>query len=59
MTDTATTPDWYQSKVTTVDPDARSLLEEYSGLQPDEVLSHVLALVSSPPAGVKEPIILQ
>lgn len=59
MTDTATTPGWYQSNVTTIEPDARSLLEEYSGLQSDEVLSHVLALVSSPPAGVEEPGILQ
>ncbi|KAJ5957433.1 hypothetical protein N7501_011712 [Penicillium viridicatum] len=44
MTDTATTPGWYQSNVTTIDPDARSLLEKYSGLQSDEVLSHVLTL---------------
>ncbi|CAI7574484.1 unnamed protein product [Penicillium palitans] len=44
MTDTATRPGWYQSNVTTIDPEARSLLEEYSGLQHDEVLSHVLAL---------------
>lgn len=44
MTDNATTPGWYQSNVTTIDPEARSLLEEYSGIQPDEVLSHVLAL---------------
>ncbi|RAH87432.1 hypothetical protein BO86DRAFT_405463 [Aspergillus japonicus CBS 114.51] len=47
-TDTATTtttrPGWYQTSVTAIDPAAQSLLEEYSGLQPDEVLPHVLAL---------------
>lgn len=40
------TPGWYQTDVKSIDPEAQSLLEEYSGLQPDEVLPHVLALVS-------------
>jgi hypothetical protein len=31
--------------VSSIDPAARSLLEEYSGLSPDEVLPHVVALV--------------
>ncbi|RAL13191.1 class I SAM-dependent methyltransferase [Aspergillus homomorphus CBS 101889] len=46
-TDTATTttkPAWYQTSVTAIDPVAQSLLEDYSGLAPEEVLPHVLAL---------------
>lgn len=50
-TDTTTTtkPAWYQTSVTAIDPAAQSMLESYSGLAPEEVISHVLALVSSPP----------
>lgn len=49
------TSGWYQSSVTSIDPAAQSLLEEYSGLPPDELLPHVIALVSAvswPPACV-------
>ncbi|PYH41198.1 uncharacterized protein BP01DRAFT_328182 [Aspergillus saccharolyticus JOP 1030-1] len=43
-TTTTIKPAWYQPSVTTIDPAAQSLLEEYSGLAPEEVLPHVLAL---------------
>ncbi|RDH29535.1 hypothetical protein BDQ94DRAFT_84240 [Aspergillus welwitschiae] len=45
-TDTTTTtkPAWYQTSVTAIDPAAQSMLESYSGLAPEEVISHVLAL---------------
>lgn len=36
---------WYQGEVDDISPDERELLEVYSGIQPDQVLPHVLALV--------------
>lgn len=38
-------PDWYQTDVQSINPEAQQLLESYSGLAPDEVLPHVLSLV--------------
>lgn len=40
--------DWFQKEVKTINPDAQRLLENYSGFAPDEVLPHVLSLVSPP-----------
>ena len=40
---------WYAENVDSVPDDARNLLEEYSGLKPEEVVPHVLALVTQPP----------
>jgi hypothetical protein len=37
---------WYQSDVPRINSKAQQLLESYSGLAPDEVLPHVLSLVS-------------
>lgn len=37
--------EWYQGEVEDISPDERELLEVYSGIQPDQVLPHVLALV--------------
>lgn len=38
--------DWYQESVETIPEDERELLEQYSGLKPEEVIPHVVALVS-------------
>ena len=38
-------PFWFENDVKSINPDAQKLLEEYSGLKPDEVLPHVLKLV--------------
>ena len=38
---------WYKEDVQSINDDERQLLEEYSGLKPEEVMPHVLALVSS------------
>lgn len=38
-------PDWYQTDVQSINPEAQQLLESYSGLAPDDVLPHVLSLV--------------
>ncbi|KAJ5495030.1 hypothetical protein N7539_000146 [Penicillium diatomitis] len=37
-------PPWYETDVKSINPKAQSLLEEYSGFAPDEVLPHVLKL---------------
>jgi len=37
-------PGWYQSDVQSIPEEARALLETYSGLKPEEVLPHVLAI---------------
>ncbi|KAL2828458.1 hypothetical protein BDW59DRAFT_49677 [Aspergillus cavernicola] len=37
-------PEWYQQDVKSINPDAQKLLESYSGLQPEQVLPHVLSL---------------
>ncbi|KAL3441674.1 hypothetical protein BJX65DRAFT_322106 [Aspergillus insuetus] len=39
-----TKPAWYQASVTTINPAAQSMLENYSGLTAEEVLPHVLAV---------------
>ena len=39
-------PAWYQKDVQSINADAQSLLESYSGLAPAEVLPHVLSLVN-------------
>lgn len=39
-----TKPSWYKQDVTDISPEARWLLENYSRIQPDEVLPHVLAV---------------
>jgi len=39
-------PDWYDQNVKSINPEAQRLLETYSHLKPEEVLPHVLALVS-------------
>ena len=36
---------WYSEDVDSVPEDARRLLEDYSGLKPEEVIPHVIALV--------------
>ncbi|PLB48427.1 hypothetical protein P170DRAFT_427511 [Aspergillus steynii IBT 23096] len=35
---------WYEQDVQSINPDAQTLLERYSGLKPEEVLPHVLSL---------------
>ena len=42
-------PSWYQEHVgkDEINDEAYRLLEEYSGLTPEEVLPHVLAIVST------------
>ena len=47
MGTTTTKPAWYQTSVTAIDPAARSMLENYSGLKPEEVIPHFLALVGT------------
>ena len=37
---------WYQSDLETVSPQARELLENYSHILPDEVIPHILKIVS-------------
>ncbi|KAE8153048.1 hypothetical protein BDV25DRAFT_169590 [Aspergillus avenaceus] len=37
-------PSWYEKEVKSIKPDAQRLLESYSGLEPDQVLPHVLTL---------------
>ncbi|KAL4945864.1 hypothetical protein BDV06DRAFT_3816 [Aspergillus oleicola] len=37
-------PSWFDNDVKSINPDAQKLLEEYSGLKPEDVLSHVLTL---------------
>ncbi|PYH78621.1 hypothetical protein BO82DRAFT_377074 [Aspergillus uvarum CBS 121591] len=37
-------PSWFQEHVESINPDARRVLESYSGLSPDEVIPHVLAV---------------
>ncbi|KAL4948744.1 hypothetical protein BDW69DRAFT_87575 [Aspergillus filifer] len=37
-------PFWFDNDVKSIDPDAQKLLEEYSGLKPEDVLPHVLTL---------------
>lgn len=39
---------WYAESVDPIPDDARCLLEEYSGLKPNEVTPHVTALVIRP-----------
>ena len=38
--------DWYQEKIESIPDNERELLEQYSGLKPDEVTPHVVAVVS-------------
>ncbi|BAE56567.1 hypothetical protein BDV35DRAFT_345226 [Aspergillus flavus] len=44
MATPTTKPAWYQTSVTAIDPAAQSMLENYSGLKPEEVIPHVLTL---------------
>ncbi|KAI2869967.1 hypothetical protein CBS76997_977 [Aspergillus niger] len=44
ITTTTTKPAWYETSVTAIDPAAQSMLENYSGLTPEEIIPHVLAL---------------
>ncbi|KAL4934703.1 class I SAM-dependent methyltransferase [Aspergillus undulatus] len=37
-------PSWYEKDVKSINPDAQKLLEDYSGLQAEDVLPHVLTL---------------
>ena len=37
---------WYEPDLETINEPARFLLERYSGIPPEKVLSHVLTLVS-------------
>ncbi|KAL1968260.1 hypothetical protein VTN77DRAFT_2095 [Rasamsonia byssochlamydoides] len=37
-------PQWFQQNVTSINPEAQSLMESYSGFKSEEVLPHVLAL---------------
>ncbi|KAJ5569151.1 hypothetical protein N7450_011637 [Penicillium hetheringtonii] len=41
-------PAWYQTKVQSINAEARRLFENYSGFKPDEVLPHVLKLLNLP-----------
>ena len=36
---------WYEEDVTSIPASAREILESYSGIKPEDVLPHVLALV--------------
>lgn len=47
ITTTTTKPAWYETSVTAIDPAAQSMLENYSGLTPEEIIPHVLALVGT------------
>jgi hypothetical protein len=38
-------PEWYQKDVQSINAEAQRLLENYSGLAPEDVLPHVLSLV--------------
>lgn len=38
---------WYTPDIESISEEGRSLLEEYSGIPPDEVLPHVRAIVST------------
>ena len=40
---------WYSENVDTIPDNARRLLEDYSGLKPEEVMPHVIALVNQSP----------
>jgi hypothetical protein len=40
-------PEWYQKDVTSINPDAQQLPEDYSGFKSEDVLPNVLALVSA------------
>ncbi|KAL5002626.1 hypothetical protein BDV10DRAFT_181346 [Aspergillus recurvatus] len=43
-TDNDRKPNWYQTDVKSINSDARQLLESYSGLRAEDVVSHVLTL---------------
>jgi hypothetical protein len=45
MSPEAKRPEWYQRDVQGINADAQRLLENYSGLAPEEVLPHILSLV--------------
>lgn len=45
----------YQKDVESINADAQSLLERYSGLSPAEVIPHVLSLVR-PPSPLRVPV---
>ena len=48
QTDSASRPAWYQENVESIPDAGRQLLEIYSGIPPEQVLPHVIAIVRSP-----------
>lgn len=43
------TVSWYTAEIQNLSEPARSLLENYSKISPDQVITHILAIVSQEP----------